>query len=80
MIKFNGTIEYLDNKRAIVALFDPSGAWSGAYSVEVKYGGKSALYEAGYARADQEACLKEGRLETFKEVPHAAADVRMAVL
>jgi hypothetical protein len=68
--RFNGTIEYVDSRRAIVALTNAQGAWQGAQRIDLPRAkhGKSALYELGYKTASTMAVLKDGVLETFKEL------------
>jgi hypothetical protein len=66
--RFNGTIEYVDSRRAIVALTDARGDWQGAQRIDLPRAknGRRALYELGYATASTMAALKGGELETFK--------------
>jgi hypothetical protein len=70
MKRFNGTIEYVNSRRAIVALTDSHGNWQGAQRIDLARAkhGKQALYELGYAAASTMATIKDGMLETFKEL------------
>lgn len=68
MNKFNATVEFLTSHLAIVELHTVSGEWAGMYRVESS--GREDLYENGYARASQEAAIKEGMLETYKVIKY----------
>lgn len=70
MKRFNGTIEYVNARRAIVTLTQINGLGWQAERVDLPRakGGRKALFELGYAVADRNAELHDGRLETFKEV------------
>ena len=70
MKRFNGTIEYVDSRRAIIALTDARGGWQGAQRIDLPRAkhGKRALYELGYKTASTMAVLKDGLLEAFKEL------------
>jgi hypothetical protein len=75
MITFKGTIEFVTSHRAMVALTDAHGEFSGAERLDIRpraFEGRDAararLYEAGYAAAATRAALKGGRLETFQVI------------
>lgn len=68
MKRYYGTIEYVSNRRAIVALTDARGEWQGAQRVDLPRAkhGRRELYELGYNTASTMATLKGGMLDTFK--------------
>jgi hypothetical protein len=66
-IRYWARFERLTATRGIVTLHDERSAFAGAYRVERKRVGDS-LYALAYGRADAEATLKGGRLESFREV------------
>jgi len=70
MKRFNGTIEYVNSRRAVVTLTEIKGSGWQAERVELPRAkrGRKALYELGYAVADRNAEAHGGRLETFKEI------------
>lgn len=65
MENFTATIEYVGRKAAIITLTNSLGEWSGSSRIDITHGSKSALYELGYARANQSATLKGGTLNTY---------------
>lgn len=69
MKRFYGTIEYVSNRRAIVALTDARGEWQGAQRIDLPSAknGRRALRELGYNTASTMAAIKGGMLDTFKE-------------
>jgi hypothetical protein len=66
--RYYGTIEYVTNRRAIVALTDAQGGWQGAQRVDLPRAknGRRALYEWGYATASTMAAIKGGELDAFR--------------
>ncbi len=70
MKRFNGTIEYVSARRAIVTLTQVNGSGWQAERVDLPRAksGRKALFELGYAVANRNAAFHDGRLETFKEV------------
>lgn len=69
MKRYYGTIEYVSNRRAIVALTDARGEWQGAQRIDLPRAknGRRALYELGYATASTMAAIKGGELDAFRE-------------
>lgn len=68
MTRFYGTIEYVSNRRAVVALTDARGEFQGIQRIDLPRAkhGKRALYELGYSTAAVMAALKGGPLDSFK--------------
>jgi hypothetical protein len=67
-MRFTATIQFLlDQRAAIVALFDSKGEWSGAGRVECRSGRREDLIEIGYKDACARAACKGGMLDSFRE-------------
>lgn len=64
--RYTATIEMLSSRRAIVALFDSRGDWSGASRIDAR--DRDELYERGYERARQAASCKGGELDAYRVV------------
>jgi len=70
MKRYYGAIEYVSNRRAIVALTDARGEWQGAQRIELPRAknGRRALHELGYSTASTMATLKGGVLDAFRDL------------
>lgn len=68
MPRYKATIEFVSSTRAIIELTDDCGEWSGAQRIDVRQGGRDALYEAGYIYASASAACKGGILEAYSKI------------
>ena len=70
MRRYHGTIDYVSNRRAIIALTNGHGTWQGAQRIDLPRAkhDKWALYELGYNTASTMATIKGGLLDTFGEL------------
>lgn len=68
MPRFYATIEFVSSTRAIIELTDDRGQWCGAQRIDVRQGGRDALYEAGYTYASASAACKGGMLDKYSTI------------
>lgn len=66
-LKFYATLQYLAGQpnAGVVEMRDGHGQWAGVFRVDVRQGGRAAVYEEGYRLAAMSASFKNGRLELF---------------